>query len=162
MNNILKKNFIKHNNSKYVVFVFIVKKKKLRVYVNYRVFNVFTLKNRNVSSFIKNTLTRFCYVKIYNKFDIIVVFNKIRIKENDEKKIAFFTRYDLFKYVIIFFDFCNVSNTFQVFINKTLKKYLNNFCIDYLNDIFVYNKNKKKYIKHVNQIFRKFKKTYFF
>ena len=71
-------------------------------------------------------------------------------------------RYDLFEYVIMFFDFCNTSNTFQIFINEILKEYLNDFCIDYLNDILVYNEIKKKRIKHVNQIFQKFKKTYFF
>ena len=79
VNNMLKKKFIKHNNSKYIIFVFIVKKlkKKLWVYVNYHVFNAFTLKNHNVLSFIKNTLTYFYHAKIYNKFNIIIIFKLI-------------------------------------------------------------------------------------
>ena len=37
--------------------------------------------------------------------------------------------------------------------NDILFKYLNNFCQIYLNDILIYNKIKKEYIKHVQLIF---------
>ena len=54
--------------------------------MNYRTFNTLTIKNKNVSSFIRKTLTRLCSMKYFNKFDIIVVFNEIRVRKNDEKK----------------------------------------------------------------------------
>ena len=110
----LNKNFIKFNISKYVVFVLIIKKfdENLKICVNYKIFNVLTIKNRNALSFIKKTLIKFCSTKIYNKFDIIVMFNKIRIKKNHEKKTTFLIRYDLFEYVIMFFELYNVSKTF--------------------------------------------------
>ena len=60
------------------------------------------------------------------------------------------------------FDLCNASNTFQIFINVTLREYLNDFCTIYLNDILIYNNNRKKYIEHVNKIFEKLQKIEFF
>ena len=58
--------------------------------------------------------------RIFIKFDIIVVFNKIRIKKEKEEKIIFLTRYELFEYIVIFFELYNASSTFQVFINNIL------------------------------------------
>ena len=115
-----------------------------KICVDYKTLNAIIIKNYNVLFLIRETLTQLYLTKIYNKFDIIVVFNKIRMKKSNEHKIAFLTRYKLFKYVIMLFELCNTSNTFQIFINSTFKKYLNDFCINYLNNILIYSDNKKK------------------
>ena len=74
----------------------------------------------------------------------------MRIKEIDEWKTAFRTRYDHFKYQVISFGLTNTLATFQGYINKILAKKLNVFVIVYLNDIFIYIENKgKKYIEAV-------------
>ena len=119
--NMRQKDFIKYNSSSYVAPILIVKKlnENLQICVNYRIFNNVIIKNRNASSLLRDILARLCQVKIYNKFDIIVVFNEIRMKFEHEEKIAFITRYKLFEYIVMFFDLCNVFETFQIFINKT-------------------------------------------
>ena len=160
----LNKNFIKFNISKYVAFVLIIKKfdENLKVCVNYKIFNALTIKHRNALSFIKEILIKFCSTKIYNKFDIIATFNEMRIKKKNEKKKTFLIRYDLFKYVIMFFELCNVSKIFQIFINAILRKYFNDFCSKYFDDVFVYNNNKKNHIKYVFAIFIKLKEIEFY
>ena len=55
------------------------------------------------------------------------------------------------------FDLKNVSSIFQHFINNILHEYLNVFCTIYIDDILIYNNNKKNYIKHVNKILQRFK-----
>jgi len=80
----------------------------LRVYVNYRDFNVLTIKNRNILSLIREILQRLYKIKYYNKFDIIVAFNKIRMRFNNKHKIVFIIYYDLFKYVVISFKLYNI------------------------------------------------------
>ena len=87
----LKKKYIKFNISLYVVFILIVKKlnEKLRIYVDYRVFNAFIIFNRNILLLIKKILAELCAIKIYNKFDIIIAFNKIKIKKNQKKRSRF-------------------------------------------------------------------------
>ena len=74
------------------------------------------------------------------------------MKFKHEKKIVFIICYKFFEYVVIFFDLCNVFEIFQIFINKTLQEYLIDFCTIYLNNIFIYNNLKAKYIEHVNKI----------
>ena len=79
--------------------------------VNYKTLNKFIIKNRNAFFLIKNILVKLCFVKYYNKFDIIIVFNEIRILQNN-KKTTFFTKYDFFEYVVMLFELCNTFNIF--------------------------------------------------
>ena len=110
----LDKNFIRKSSSNFSTPVLVVKKpeKSLRVCVNYRTLNALTLKNRNCPSMIKKILARLCATKFYTKLNVITIFNEIRIRKNDEHKTAFLTRYDLYEYIVMFFDLCNVFKTF--------------------------------------------------
>ena len=157
----LEKEFIRESISHYAASVLIVKKpeEELRMCVNYRALNALIIKNRNAFSLIKEILARLCSAKIYSKFDIIAVFNEVRMRKENEHKTAFLTRYGLFEYVVMLFGLCNASSTFQTFINFTLREYLNDFCISYLDDIFIYSDNRKKHINHVFKILAKLKKA---
>ncbi len=107
----LGKSFIRPSNSPYSAPVLIVKKREgvLRVCVDYHLLNAFTIKNRNTPLFIQETFACFSSAKIYSKFDIIAAFNEIRIREADEEKTAFHSRYGLYEYVVMPFGLCNTS-----------------------------------------------------
>ena len=93
MNKILDKKYIKFNILFYVILILIVKNlnEKFKIYVNYKIINVFIVFNRNISSLIKKTLFKFYLIKIYNKFDIIIIFNEIRIKKIYKKNRLFYS-----------------------------------------------------------------------
>ena len=93
--------------------------------------------------------------KVYNKFDIIIAFNKIRIRKGHKEKTAFLTRYKLYKYIIILFRLYNTLVTFQAFINKTLREYLDNFCTAYLNNILIYSNTIREYIGYIQKVLDK-------
>ena len=111
---ILRKKYIRLSTLLYVALVLIIKKldKELYIYINYRALNALIVKNRNISSLIREIIIKLYDIKIFIKFDIIVIFNKIRIKKDNKEKIVFLTRYNLFKYIIIFFKLYNASNIF--------------------------------------------------
>ena len=157
----MSKDFIWRNHAYYVASILIVKKfdERLRVCVNYRALNALIIKNKNISSLIRDILIRLYSIKIYIKFDIIAIFNEIRIRENDQKEIVFVIRYNLYEYVIMLFDLCNVLETFQNFINEILRECLDNFCNVYIDDILIYNNNHMKYQMHVHKVFDKLKKV---
>ena len=153
----LRKNYIRSSTSSYAASVLIVKKfdDGLRICVNYRALNALTIRNRNVFSLIRDTLIKLCMIKWYFKFDIIVVFNEIRVKKGHEEKITFLIRYDLFEYVVMSFRLCNASSTFQAFINDILREYLDVFCSVYLNNILIYSDTREKHIEHMRKILKK-------
>ena len=110
LKNNLNKKFIKFNKFDCFSFVLFVKKleKNLRFCVNYRKLNVIIKKNRYSLLLIQKTFDRLCNVKYFIKIDIMIVFNRFKMFFENEKYIAFKTRFDLFEYLIMFFDLCNV------------------------------------------------------
>jgi len=131
----------------------------LRIYVNYKALNTFIIKNRNILLLIKEILQQLCKIKFYNKFNIIAIFNKIRMRSSNKHKTIFIICYNLFKYVVILFELYNVSIIFQFFINETLSLYLDEFCIVYINNILVYSNIEEKYKNYVNKILVKLDKA---
>ena len=103
------------------------------------------IKNRHSLSLIMKMLNRLYDVKIFTKLNLKDIYHKIRIKKNDEWKIAFRTRYDHFEYLIMFFKLINALIIFQTYINKILIDLMNVIYIIYLNDILIYNVDASKH-----------------
>jgi len=80
----------------------------LRICVNYKDFNAFTIENCNILLLIQKTLQQLCKIKYYNKFNIIAIFNEIRMRLNNKHKTIFIVCYNLFKYIVISFKLYNV------------------------------------------------------
>ena len=59
--------------------------------------------------------------------------------EGYEWKTAFRTQYGLFETLVMPFGLTNAPADFQIFINDTLRPYLDVFCIAYLDNILVYS-----------------------
>jgi len=127
----------------------------LRFCVNYWDLNAIIIKNRYSLFLIFEILNRLSRVKIFIKLDIIAAFNRLHIREKDEFLIAFYTRFELFKYLVMLFNLCNESVSFQNYINDTLCKYLDEFCTAYLDDILIYSDNEVEHEIHVNHVLQK-------
>ena len=157
----LNKEFIRVNRSQTIVLVLFVKKleEELRFCVNYRDLNVIIVKNRYSLSLISEILNRLSHVKIFTKLNIIFVFNRLRIKKEDETLTIFRTRFDLFEYLIMLFDLCNEFVSFQEYINDILREHLNKFCIAYLNDILIYSDNELEHKFQVKLVLQKLRKV---
>ncbi len=120
--------------------------------VNYREFNKITKKNRYLFSLIKEMLDRLQKVIMFTKLDIRDIYHRIRIKKGDEWKIVFRTRYNYFKYIVIFFGLANALVIFQLYINRALVGFINIYYIIYLDDIFIYFINPADYQRYIREI----------
>jgi len=56
------------------------------------------------------------------------------------------------------FELKNISVIFQRLINDTLREYLNDFAVTYLDDILIYSDNLKMHCSHVHKILEKLNK----
>ncbi len=161
LNENLSKDFIQVSCFQTIVSVLFIKKLKeeLHFCVNYRDLNAITVKNRYSLLLISETLNRLSRAKIFIKLNIISAFNRLQIKEEDEALIVFCTRFELFEYLIMLFDLCNESVSFQKYINNILCKHLDKFCTAYLNDILIYFDNELEHEIHVKLILRKLREA---
>ncbi len=74
----------------------------------------------------------------------------MRIKEGDEWKTSFKTRYGHFEYQVMPFRLTNVPATFQGYINQIMAEKLDVFIIVYLDNILIYTENESE--EHVQAI----------
>ncbi len=80
------------------------------------------------------------------------------MKKGEEWKTAFWMRYRHYKYTVMLFELKNASVTFQRLINDTLREYLDDFAITYLNDILIYSDDLEMHCSHVHKILKKLNK----
>jgi hypothetical protein len=73
----------------------------LRLCVNYWGLNVIMVKDCMPLLLIGEALTRLANAKIYTKLDIKDAYHNLRIAKEDEWKMAFWTRYGLYEYLVM-------------------------------------------------------------
>ena len=118
-------------------------------------------RNKYFLSFIEKIIGKILGCKYFTRLNIIVVFNKFRIYSDNENFIIFIIVLEVYKYKVLSFDLTNELNFFQQYINEILWNFLDDFVQIYLDDIFIYNKIKKKYRRHVVLIFQRLREARF-
>ena len=113
----------------------------LRLCIDYRGFNNITIKNWYPLSLISKSLDRLGRARRFIQLDFTNAYYRMRIREDDEWKTAFQTRYGHFEYQAMSFSFFNAPAIFQGYINKILAEKLDVFVIIYLDDILIYTKD---------------------
>lgn len=150
----LKKGFIQKSESPAGYPILFVPKKdgSLRLCVDYRKLNDITVKNRYPLPNIKELQDRLQGAQWFTKLDLRGAYNLIRMKEGEEWKTAFRTRYGHYEYKVMPFGLTNAPATCQMMINDALRAHLDHFAIAYLDDILIYSKTESQHIEHVKKI----------
>ena len=122
----------------------------LRLCVNYRSFNILTIKNRYPLPLIRELLDRLGKARRFTQLDLINEYHRMRIRKGDKWKIVFKTQYGHFEYQVMSFGLTNTSASFQGYINKIFMEKFDIFVIVYLDDILIYSDDDKD--RHVSAI----------
>src|SRR5437763_4368657 len=127
----------------------------LRRCVDYRGLNKITVKNRYPLPLMDEMRDRVYGSKIFTKIDLKAGYNLIRIKEGDEWKTAFRTRYSHFEYLVMPMGSTNAPATFQAFMNDILWEFLDQGVIVYLDDILIYSRNEQEHYALVEKVLQR-------
>jgi hypothetical protein len=125
---------------------------ELRLCVDYRGLNAITVKNRYPLPLISELLDRLSGSTVFSKIDLRNAYHRIRIREGDEWKTAFRTRYGHYEYLVMPFGLTNAPATFQAYINNTLRGLVDVFCIVYLDDILIFSRTPEEHMKHLELV----------
>ena len=90
--------------------------------------------------------------QIFTKLDLRNAYHLIRIKEGDEYKTAFRTRYGQFEYRVMPYRLTNALATFQAYIDHCLRPYIDNFAVCYLDDILNNSTNEEEHKEQVRKV----------
>ncbi|KAF8748847.1 hypothetical protein RHS01_10551 [Rhizoctonia solani] len=97
-------------------------------------------------------MAQLCGAKVFTKLDLQWGYNNICVKEGDQWKTAFCTKYSLYKSLVMTFGLTNAPAAFQHFMNKLFKDLLDVCVIIYLDDILIYSKSNTDHTKHIHEV----------
>ncbi len=100
-----------------------------------------TIKNRYLLPLIDEILDRLSGARVFTKVNVKNAYYRLRIREGDKWKTAFRTRYGLLEYLVMPFGLTNAPASFQSYIHRLLRPYLDITVIVYLDDVLVFSPN---------------------
>ena len=111
--------------------------------MDYLALNRITIPNRYPLPLMQELQDRVQGAQWLTKMDLKNGFHQIRMKEGDEWKTAFRTRYRLFEFQVMPFSLTNAPSTFQDMMNHVLSNLLDAGVIAYMDDILIYAKSEE-------------------
>ncbi|QRW15820.1 Retrotransposable element Tf2 protein [Rhizoctonia solani] len=124
----------------------------LRLVVDYQKLNDVTHKNVYPLPRQDNLMAKLRHAKIFTKLDLRWGYNNIRIKEGDEWKTAFRTKYGLFEYLVMPFGLTNAPAAFQHFMNDLFRDLIDVTVVIYLDNILIFSEDPKDHPTHVREV----------
>ncbi|CEL53165.1 Retrotransposable element Tf2 155 kDa protein type 1 OS=Schizosaccharomyces pombe (strain 972 / ATCC 24843) GN=Tf2-1 PE=4 SV=1 [Rhizoctonia solani AG-1 IB] len=126
-----------------------------RLVVDYRRLNNRTKKNVYPLPRPDDLMSKLRGAKIFTKLDLRWGYNNVRVKEGDEWKTAFRTKYSLFESLVMTFGLTNAPAAFQYFMNDLFQDLLDVYVIIYLDDILIFSKNEVEHEFHVHEVLQR-------
>ncbi|RYN56960.1 hypothetical protein AA0117_g13232 [Alternaria alternata] len=124
----------------------------MRLCVDYRGLNKVTIKDRYPIPLVSEMLDRLSKAAIYTKLDLRDAYHRLRIREGDEWKTAFKTRYGHYEYNVMPFGLANAPATFQSYVYRALGGLIDRTCVVYLDDILIYSGDEAEHDRHVEEV----------
>jgi len=156
----LKRGFIRSSKllTKYSILFVSKKNGTKQLCVNYRQLNKITKQDSYSLLLIKELQDQLDRVKWFTSLNLKEAYYQVQMKEGEEWKTAFWTRYRHYKYTVMPFELKNAPATFQRLINNTLREYLDDFAITYLDNILIYSDDLEMHCSHMHKILEKLNK----
>ena len=172
LHELLDKGFIRPSTSPWGAPVLFAKKKDktLRLCIDYRQLNRFTIKNWYPLTRIDDLFDQLRGVRVYYKIDLRTGYHQLRVRETDIPKTAFRTRYGHYEFTVMPFGLTNVPTAFMDLMLRIFQPSLDQFVIVFVDDILIYSQSEWEHEYHLrivlqllrdHQLYAKFSKCEF-
>lgn len=164
LDDMLEKGWIRRSTSPAGAGVMFSLKKdgKLRLCIDYRGLNNVTIKNSAVLPLIDEAIEALRNAEWFCGLDVANAYHRIRIKEGDEWKTAFNTKYGHYEYLVMPFGLTNAPAIFQELMNDILRDMIDVSVIVYLDDIIIFGRTREETIEATKKVLKRLRKNHLY
>nr|GFA34811.1 retrotransposon protein, putative, Ty3-gypsy subclass [Tanacetum cinerariifolium] len=120
--------------------------------IDYQELNKLTIKNHYLLPRIDDLFDQLQCLSVDSKIDLRSGYHQLRVRDEDIPKTAFRTRYGHYEFQVMPFGLTNAPAVFMDLMNRMCKPYLDKFVIVFIDDIFIYSRNKEEHANHLRII----------
>ena len=129
-----------------------------RMCIDCKVINNITIKYNHLMPRLDDLLDELHGVTIFSKINLKSGYNQIRMKEGDEWKTFFKTKFGLYKWLVIPFGLTNAPSTVMRLMHHVLREFLGKFMVVYFDDILIYSLYREDHVHHLKCVLETLRK----